>query len=226
MNQKSFLKSILTIGVVAVFAAVFAFSNGAFANEEKAAVAKPDVAKGEALYTNGDTSRNIIACMSCHGAAGNSTISQNPKLAGQHAAYLAKQLHDFTGPTRNNAVMTMIAKSVTPEDIGNISEFLSKQKPKMGAAKNKDLMELGKKIYRAGLPSIHVPACAGCHGPKGSGIPAQYPRLAGQHQDYTIQQLNNFNTGARTNSDQMNAISHRMRSDEIKAVADYIAGLE
>jgi len=217
MNHKSFLKSL--------FAAMLALSTLAHAAEEKMA-AKADPVKGEALYTNGDASRNIIACVSCHGAAGNSTISQNPKLAGQHAAYLAKQLNNFTGPTRNNAVMTTMAKALSAEDIQNVTAYLSVQVTKPGAAKNKDLVENGKKIYRGGIGEIGVAACAGCHSPNGAGIPAQYPRLAGQHQDYTIAQLTNFRSGARSNSVQMTAIAARMSDDEMKAVADYVAGLK
>jgi cytochrome c553 len=225
MNQHSFLKLIVI--------ALLMFATSAFANEEKTALAvavanvtKIDPAKGEALYSNGDAARNIIACVSCHGAAGNSTISQNPKLAGQPAAYLKKQLIDFTAPSRNNAVMTMISKGLTPEDIDNVSAYLSVQIPKPGAAKNKDFVELGKKIYRGGIASISVPACAGCHGPNGAGVPAQYPRLAGQHQDYTVVQLTSFRSGTRSNSPEMLTTSHRLADNEIKAVADYVAGLK
>ncbi len=207
-----------------------AFSLPALTNEEPAGVkvgpVKIDPVKGEAIYTNGDATRNIIACISCHGAAGNSTISQNPKLAGQSAAYLAKQLHDFTGPSRSNTVMTMIAKALTPEDISNVSAYLNVQQPKPGAAKTREALELGKKIYRGGIASINVPACAGCHGPQGSGVPALFPRLAGQHQDYTAAQLVNFRSGGRTNSPEMTAISHRLREEEVNAVADYVAGLK
>lgn len=216
MNHQSFLKLLIV--------AMLALSASAFAAEEK--TRKVDPAKGEALYTNGDAARNIIACVSCHGAAGNSTIAQNPKLAGQHMAYLTKQLVDFTGPTRNNAIMTMIAKGLTPEDMNNVSAYLSVQVAKPSAAKNKDFVEMGKKIYRGGIASISVPACAGCHGPNGAGIPAQYPSLAGQHQDYTVVQLTSFRSGARSNSPEMMTISHRLSDKEIKAVADYVAGLK
>ena len=223
MNHKSFLKSL--------FVAMLALTTLAYANEEKAAVAKAvpvkaDPVKGEALFNTGDASRNIIACVSCHGEAGNSTITQNPKLAGQHAAYLAKQLDNFTGPTRSNPVMTAMAKALSPEDILNVTTYLNAQSTKPGAAKNKDLVENGKKIYRGGIGAINVPACAGCHGPAGSGIPAQFPRLAAQHQDYLVAQLTNFRAGTRSNSPQMTAIAARMSDDEIKAVADYIAGLK
>lgn len=217
MNQHAFLKSLCIVLLA------FVTSATALASEEKT---KADPAKGEALYTNGDATRNIIACVSCHGAAGNSTITQNPKLAGQFATYLSKQLVDFTGPTRNNPIMSPIAKSLTTEDIQNVNAYLSAQTPKPGAARNKDLVELGKKIYRGGIASIHVPSCAGCHGPTGSGIPAQYPRLAGQHQDYTVAQLTSFRSGARSNSSEMLGTAHRLSDQEIKAVADYVAGLK
>jgi cbb3-type cytochrome c oxidase subunit III len=187
---------------------------------------KVDVAKGEALYTNGDNARNIPACASCHGAAGNSTIVQNPKLAGQHDAYIAKQLIEFKSQARNNAVMTALAKPLTEDEIKNLSAYLAKQQQKPGAAKNKDTVELGKKIYRGGIAEKSVPACASCHSANGAGIPAQYPRLAGQHQDYTAAQLVNFRTGARKNSEQMTTIAKRLSDDEIKAVADYVAGLK
>ncbi len=205
--------------------ALLATSGIAFANEEKAAAAA-DPAKGSELYANGDASRGIMACVACHGAAGNSSITQNPKLAGQHAAYLQKQLHDFQGPARNNAVMTAIAKAMTDDDIRNVVAYVAAQKPTQGAAKNKDTVEWGKKIYRGGIAEKNVPACAGCHSPNGAGIPAQYPRLAGQHQDYTVAQLTGFRSGARTNSAQMTTIGKRMSDDEMKAVADYIAGLK
>ncbi len=206
--------------------ALLASSSVALAAEDKAAAAAADPAKGSELYANGDAARGIMACVACHGAAGNSTITQNPKLAGQHAAYLQKQLYDFQGPARNNAVMTAIAKSMTDADMRNVVAYVAAQKPAPGAAKNKDTVEWGKKIYRGGIAEKNVPACAGCHSPNGAGIPAQYPRLAGQHQDYTLAQLTNFRTGARTNSAQMTTIGKRMSDDEMKAVADYIAGLK
>lgn len=211
--------------VKSLFVTMLAVSSIAYAAEEKKAP-KADPAKGEALYTSGDAARNITACVACHGAAGNSTITQNPKLAGQHAEYIVKQLADFKTPQRNNPVMSAIAKAVTEEDAKNIAAFLDKQAPSQGAAKNKDTVEFGKKIYRAGIAEKNVPACAGCHGPAGAGIPAQFARLAGQHQDYTVAQLTSFRNGSRKNSPQMTVIGKRMSDDEIQAVADYIAGLK
>ncbi|MFC7515698.1 c-type cytochrome [Herbaspirillum sp. GCM10030257] len=210
--------------VKSLFVAILAVSSVAYAAEEQKAP-KADAAKGEALYTSGDASRNITACVACHGAAGNSTISQNPKLAGQHAEYTFKQLGDFKTPQRNNPIMTPIAKALSDADMKNIAAFLDKQQQKPGAARNKDTVELGKKIYRAGIAEKNVPACAGCHAPNGAGIPAQFARLGGQHQEYTAAQLTSFRGGARKNSAQMVTIAKRMSDDEIQAVSDYIAGL-
>lgn len=207
------------------FVALLTVSSIAGAAEEKKIV-KADPAKGEAIYTNGDAARNIAACVSCHGAAGNSTIVQNPKLAAQHEAYVYKQLVDFKTPGRSNPIMTPIAKPLTDEEMKNISAYLDAQTQKPGAAKNKDTIEIGKKIYRAGIAEKNIPACAGCHSPTGAGIPAQFARLAGQHQDYTAAQLTNFRSGTRRNGPQMAAIAKRLSDDEIKAVSDYIAGLK
>lgn len=231
--NRAFLSLSKSISVAVLAVSSFA----AMANtHEEAKPAKADPAKGEALYTNGDAARGIAACASCHGAAGNSTITANPKLAGQHDAYLVKQLTDFTGDTRKNAIMTAFAKAMTADDMKNVAAYLSVQKSKPGAAKNKDIVELGKQIYRGGIAEKNVPACAGCHSPNGAGIPAQFPRIAGQHQDYTFAQLTGFQngsrkdaakiTGARTNSAQMVTIAKKMSEDEMRAVADYVAGLK
>lgn len=188
--------------------------------------AKADPAKGEAMYTSGDASRNIVACVSCHGAAGNSTIVQNPKLSAQHAPYTYKQLMDFKGASRNNPIMTAIAKGLTEAEARDISAYLEAQAPKPGAAKNKDTVDLGKSIYRGGIAEKKVPACASCHGASGAGIPALFARLGGQHQEYTSAQLVNFRSGARANSAQMTTIAERLSDKEIAAVSDYIAGLK
>jgi cytochrome c553 len=216
-----FLKSLLI--------ALIAFSSTAFsyaADAPAAAPAKADPAKGEALFTNGDAGRNIPACASCHGAAGNSTIVQNPRLAGQHEAYLIKQLNNFKTADRSNPIMSPLAKLLTDDDIKNLAAYLSVQVPKPDAAKNAATLTIGKQIYRGGIADKNVPACAACHGPNGAGIPVQYPRLAGQHQEYTVAELTNFRQGTRSNSVPMTAIASRLSDDEIKAVADYIAGLK
>lgn len=218
--NRAFFPLLKSIGV-----ALLAVSSVVYANEEAKAV-KADTVKGEALFSNGDAARGIVACVSCHGANGNSTITANPKLAGQHAAYIAKQLDNFKGADRSGTPMTAFASAMTEDDVKNVAAYLNTQKPKQGAAKNKDTVELGKQIYRGGIAEKSVPACAGCHSPNGAGIPALFPRLAGQHQDYTYAQLSNFSKGTRKNSIQMTTIAKRMSDDEMKAVADYVAGLK
>jgi cytochrome c553 len=193
---------------------------------EPAKAVKPDPAKGEAIYTKGDAARKIDACIACHGDAGNSSIAANPKLAAQHSGYLVKQLADFKSGARANPVMSGIAKALTDQEMKDISAYLDGRQAKQGAARNKDWAEIGKKIYRAGIAEKNVPACASCHGATGAGIPAQFARLAGQHQDYTVGQLTAFRADSRKNSPQMSTIAKRLSDDEIKAVADYVAGLK
>jgi cytochrome c553 len=190
------------------------------------AAVKADAAKGGTLYDAGDAARGLPACVSCHGAAGNSTIAANPKLAGQVENYVYKQLVDFTTPDRNHPVMTLYAKMLTDAEKKDVSAYLGTQKQKAGAAKNKDTLDLGRKIYRGGIADKGVASCASCHGANGVGMPIQYPRLSGQHQDYTVAQLVSFRSGARKNSAPMSVLAKRMSDDEMKAVADYIAGLK
>jgi cytochrome c553 len=210
--------------VKSLLVASLALAGFATASDKPAAPAKADAAKGATLYDSGTGA--VPACVSCHGAAGNSTIAANPKLAGQVAAYTHKQLVDFTTPNRANPIMSPYSKMLTDEDKKNVSAYLAIQNAKQGAARNKDSVELGRKIYRGGIAGTGVAACASCHGANGNGIPAQFPRLAGQHQDYTVAQLQAFKGGARKNSVQMTTLSKRMSDDEMKAVADYIAGLK
>jgi cytochrome c553 len=179
--------------------------------------AKPDLVKGEASFT--------AVCAACHGADGNSGTPVNPKLAQQHPEYLVKQLKEFKAGTRNNAVMKGFATALSDDDMRNISYWAASKKAKTGFAKDKDLVALGEKIYRGGISDRQIPACASCHSPTGAGIPAQYPRLSGQHADYTIAQLTGFRDGARKNSLQMTQVSAKLNDREIKAVSDYIAGL-
>ncbi|MGB3288914.1 MAG: c-type cytochrome [Burkholderiaceae bacterium] len=203
------------------------------------AVAKPDAAKGEQLYTNGDSARGIMACASCHGAAGNSTIPANPNLSSQPHEYLVKQLTDFTAkddktpPARRgaggaNSVMTAFASALTPEDRQNIAYYLTQQPlaaESAGTATNEATMERGQHIWRGGLPDRKVPACAGCHSPNGAGVPGAFPRLSGQHPAYIAEQLKLFRSGDRANNTIMHEIADRMSDADIAAVADYAAGL-
>jgi cytochrome c553 len=205
------MKLFATLMLAAVLAAP------ALAAQDAKTPAKPDLAQGEAKYT--------AVCAACHGVDGNSAIAANPKLSQQHPEYLVKQLQEFKSGKRNNAVMTGFATMLSDEDMKNISAWLVSQKAKPGFAKDKDLVALGERIYRGGIPDLQVAACAGCHSPNGAGIPAQYPRLSGQHADYTSAQLLSFRDGVRKNSVQMTQVAAKMNDREIKAVSDYIAGL-
>ena len=223
--NRVFLKS-LAVAALMVSGLVNAAEQQPAHGAAAAAPVKADAAKGGTLYDAGDAARGLPACVSCHGAAGNSTIAVNPKLAGQIENYVYKQLVDFTGPDRNHPIMTTYAKMLTDAEKKNVAAYLGTQQQKPGAAKNKETLDLGKKIYRGGIADRGVAACASCHGATGSGLPIQYPRLAGQHQDYTVAQLVNFRTGTRKNSAPMSALAKRLSDDEMKAVADYIAGLK
>ena len=164
-------------------------------------------------------------CAACHGADGNSSVPTQPTLAEQHPEYLVKQLLEFKSGVRKDPVMQGFASTLSEADARNIAYWLATQKAKPGFAKNKDTVLLGERIYRGGIQDRRVPACAGCHSPNGAGIPAQYPRLAGQLSDYTVKQLTSFRDGGRTNNAPMHDVSAKMNDREIKAVADYIAGL-
>jgi len=181
------------------------------------APAKADPAKGSTVY-NG-------ICVTCHGAEGNSAITVNPKLAQQHPEYIAKQLAEFKSGKRANAVMMGFASALSEEDMRNVGAYLASTKAKPGFATDKDLAALGEKIYRGGIADRQIPACAGCHSPNGAGIPSQYPRLSGQHADYTTSQLTQYREGIRKNNLQMSQVAAKLNDREIKAVADYIAGL-
>ena len=179
--------------------------------------AKPDLAKGEASYS--------AVCAACHAADGNSTITANPVLAQQHPEYLVKQLQEFKSGKRNNAIMAGFASMLTDEDMKNIAYWVASKPAKAGFSSDKDLVALGERIYRGGIADRQIAACAGCHSPNGAGIPAQYPRLAGQHAAYTEAQLKAFRDGSRHNNAQMTGVAAKMNDREIKAVSDYIAGL-
>lgn len=179
--------------------------------------AKADLVQGQASYE--------AVCAACHGVDGNSQIVINPKLAQQHPEYLIKQLHDFKDDKRADPVMKGFAMMLSDEEMNNISAWLAQQKAQPGYATDKELVQLGERIYRGGIADRNIAACASCHSPNGTGIPSQYPRLAGQHADYTIKQLNTFRDGSRNNSVQMRDVAAKMTDREIKAVADYIAGL-
>ncbi len=204
------MKSLLALSLSALI------SVSAFASETKAP-AKPDLAKGAEKATQ--------VCAACHTADGSRGSPANPILQGQHTEYLVKQLTEFKAGKRANPIMSGMAAALTEDDMKNVAAFYNSKTAKPGFAKDKALVALGEKIYRGGIAAKQVPACAGCHSPTGAGIPAQYPRVAGQHADYAEAQLVAFRSGARGNSAQMAAIAARMSDKEIKAVSDYIAGL-
>jgi cytochrome c553 len=213
----------LLIAATAAASPIFALASTAAAPasapaaQAAAPVVKPDLAKGEAAFGT--------VCASCHGADGNSGTPANPKLAQQHPEYLVKQLQEFKSDKRNNAIMKGFASTLSDQDMKNISYWLASKPAKAGAATDKTLVQLGERIYRGGIADRQVPACAGCHSPNGAGIPAQFPRVSGQHADYTATQLTAFRDGVRKNSLQMSQIAAKMNDREIKAVSDYIAGL-
>ena len=171
-------------------------------------------------------------CSACHAADGNSVIPANPILAGQHSSYIKKQLHYFqvkngeSKAKRENAVMLGIASGLTDEDIDNLSAYYSKQKIKPSYASNLELAKAGELVYKAGDATRGIPSCSSCHGPRGMGIPGQFPRVSGQHATYTASTLEAYKSGARANNKQMMAISSRLTDAQISALAEYLAGLE
>jgi cytochrome c553 len=184
---------------------------------QAAPVGKADIAAGDAKYN--------AVCASCHGAGGNSGTPANPRLSQQHPAYLVKQLQEFKSGKRPSPIMQGFAAQLTEQDMVNIGAYLGTQQAKPGFAKDRELVSLGEKIYRGGLQDRQLPACTGCHSPNGAGVPAQYPRLSGQHADYTASQLVAFRDGVRKNSPQMSQIAAKLNDREIRAVSDYVAGL-
>ena len=212
------MKSIAPLFLVAAMAAsVFNASANTPAPAPAAKAAKPDLAKGEASFG--------AVCAACHGADCNSGTPANPKLAQQHPEYLVKQLQEFKSGKRANAIMSGFASTLSDDDMRNIAFWLGSKTAKPGFAKDKELVALGEKIYRGGIADRQVPACAGCHSPNGAGLPIQYPRIGGQHAEYAAAQLTAFRDGVRKNSLQMNQIAAKLNDREIKALADYVAGL-
>jgi cytochrome c553 len=179
--------------------------------------AKPDLVKGEATFA--------AVCAACHGADGNSGTPTYPKLSQQHPEYLVKQLQEYKAGKRKNAIMQGFAATLSDSDMKNVAYWATSKKAKPGFSKEKELVTLGERIYRGGIADRQIAACAGCHSPTGGGIPSQYPRLSGQHSEYTTAQLTAFRDGVRTNSLQMTQVAAKLNDKEIRAVSDYIAGL-
>lgn len=211
----------------AVAFAVAALALSAAAHAQSAApakaVAKVDAARGQQIATQ--------VCAACHNVDGNSTIAANPTLAQQHSHYVFKQLVDYSvrpgekRPARENSIMNGMVASLSEQDKRDLAAWFSSQSAKPNTARNKDTLELGQRIWRAGLPEKALPACSGCHNPTGVGIPNQYPRLAGQHSEYTEATLKSFRDGTRRNNLPMQQIAARLTDAEIRAVADFMQGL-
>jgi cytochrome c553 len=205
------MKSLYVVALAALFA------TPVLADEAKSP-AKPDVNKGSTI--------SATVCVACHTSDGSRGIPTNPILQGQHADYLVKQLTEFKSGKRDNAIMKPMASQLSDDDMRNVAAFYESKQAKPGQSKAAaDSRALGMKIWRAGIADKAVPACAGCHGPTGAGIPAQYARLAGQHAEYVSAELMLFRSGKRANSPQMATIAARMSDAEIAAVSDYAEGL-
>ena len=181
-------------------------------------------AAGDPAKTHGIVNQ---VCAACHGIDGNSPLSANPSLAGQHPEYLLKQLTEFKSGARSNAVMAAMVANLSLDDMRNLAAYYAAQIPQQMGARDKELVAQGRKLYRGGNASNSLAACAGCHSPNGSGIPAQYPRLASQHADYVAAQLKAFRAGDRANdpNQMMRATAVKLTDKEIAALAEYISGL-
>ncbi len=167
------------------------------------------------------------ACVACHGVDGNSPNGQWPKIAGQHAQYIVKQLKDYKSGKRKNAIMVGMAAALSDQDMEDLAAYYQSQNLKRGGA-NADLVALGESIYRGGNLTTNVTACVACHNPNGAGNPmANFPAISGQHAQYIADQLRYFKGGQRANdlNRMMRNVAVRMSEEEIEAVASYIQGL-
>ena len=198
------------------FAGFMALVYATIAGAAAEAPAKPDLARGQQIATK--------VCAACHGADGNSAIPTNPRLAAQNAGYIATQLAAFKSGTRPSPIMQAMASPLTPEDMQAVGAYFEQQKPAGQAARDKALVDRGQQIWRGGIKSLGVPACAGCHGPAGHGIPAQFPRLAGQYGDLTLGWLKAYAAGTRPHQ-VMGPIASKLNENDMKAVAEYAQGL-
>jgi len=182
---------------------------------------KPDPAQGATTFGT--------VCAACHGpdAGGVAALPTQPRLAHQFPEYVAKQLTEFKSGVRDNPIMKPMASMLSDSDVLNVAAWVSTQKLSPGAEAEHDAatLELGKKIYRGGIADRRIPACSGCHGPNGAGIPAQYPHLAGQFPEYVTAQITGFRDGTRKNNIIMTDVAAKLNDREIKALAEYISVL-
>ena len=191
------------------------------------ASAAPDLSKGK---------QAAMVCSGCHMVDGNSTIAMYPKIAGQHSDYIFKQMLDIKKGERktgNSAVMAPIVQNMSEADMHNIAAYFATQQAKAGEANPKANPELGKTIFRSGLPGKSIPACMSCHGPAGAGYPAGgttfsgLPRVGGEQEVYISDQLHLYAKGERKSPNSiMEDIASRMSEDDIRAVSTYIQGLK
>lgn len=163
-------------------------------------------------------------CAACHGLDGNSTDPQYPKLAGMEQEYLMRQLRAFASGKRREETMSAIIAGIDPNDFSGLAAYYGKLKPAPGKVNDPQLAAMGKPLYDDGNTDSGVPACAGCHQPDGKGN-ARFPRLAGQHQAYTLKQLADYKSGRRATDPLMTTVGKRLTPEEAKALAEYIAGL-
>ena len=205
------IRIIKCVGLIIVFSSV-------------TAIAETKLSPSELVST-----KKIInnLCIACHAIDGNSSVPANPKLAGQHAAYITKQLKNFKMGLRENAVMAGMVANLTEEDMKNLGYYFSEQNILLSSAKKNGVGSIGENIFRAGIKNKGVAACASCHGPSGHGIPDKYPRLNAQHSEYTLAQLNSFRLELRKNDPDgvMRTIAQKLTEQEMRSVADYIQGL-
>jgi cytochrome c553 len=213
-------RMLLVVATLTFGTAVAAVSEG-----QNGTAAKPNLAKAQTIVKE--------VCAACHGVDGNSASPVNPSLAGLPAEYITAQLAHFKSGIRVNPIMLGMASTLAADDMSALGAYFSQQKPKGLAAKDPELVRVGQALYRGGDPARGVPACAACHGPNGAGIPKNYPRLAGQHGDYTYAQLKSFKAGERgadkdgkdVNGRIMTTIAGKLSDAQMKALAEYAAGL-
>lgn len=185
---------------------------------------KGDPAKAQQIVTQ--------VCAACHGVDGNSPAPANPVLSKQHPQYTLKQLVNFKAEggkaaERPSPIMTPLVANLSTEDMAGLAVYFARQQAKPRSARDPELVKLGQEIYRGGILKKGVAACASCHGPNGAGVPAQYPRLAGQHAQYVIEEMKQFRSGERYNDParMMRITAEKMSDREIAAVAEFIQGL-
>ena len=216
----------LPVAACAALATLFAIGSTAASAEEAKAGAEPDLARAKQLVSQ--------VCAACHGPDGNSPTPAYPSIAAQPADYITVQLAHFKAGVRPNPIMQPIAMTLSDADMRALGAFFAQQKARGDTAKDRDTVTLAQKLYRGGDASADIPACASCHGPDGAGVPKNFPRIGGQHADYTYAQLKAFKAGERgggehaakdPNGSIMATIAARLTDAQMKALADYTAGL-